>query len=114
MINELQTIFINFIFGSTEAFNEFIASKDTLLNSHEWIDKVYSSFVVNLPTILSIGFILFIFLLLYLIFYFFYKLINALDLSNNNDNEIDKITGVVEERKAKRRGRKKRKWLKSL
>ena len=109
MINELETIFINFIFGSTEAFNQFIASKDALLKSHDWIDKVYSSFLVNLPTILSIGFILFIFLLLYLIFYFFYKLINALDLSHNNsDNEIDKITGAVEERKAKRRGRKKR------
>ena len=108
MINELERIFINFIFGSTEAFNEFIASKDALLNSHGWIDKVYSSFLVNLPTILSIGFILFIFLLLYLIFYFFYKLINALDLSHDNENEIDKITGAVEERKAKRRGRKKR------
>ena len=114
MINELETIFINFIFGSTEAFNEFIASKDALLNSHQWIDKVYSSFLVNLPTILSIGFILFIFLLLYLIFYFFYKLINALDISKHNDNDIDRLTGAVEERKAKRRGRKKRKWLKSL
>ena len=109
MINELETIFINFIFGSTEAFNEFIASKDALLNSHQWIDKVYSSFVVNLPTILSIGFILFIFLLLYVIFYFFYKLINVLNISKNNDNDIDSLTGAVEERKAKRRGRKKRK-----
>lgn len=109
MINELETIFINFIFGSTEAFNEFIASKDALLKSHDWIDKVYSSFLVNLPTILSIGFILFIFLLLYLIFYFFYKLINVLNISKNNDNDIDRLTGAVEERKAKRRGRKKHK-----
>ena len=108
MMNELETIFINFVFGSTEAFNEFIASKDALLNSHQWIDKVYSSFVVNLPTILSIGFILFIFLLLYVIFYFFYKLINVLNISKNNDNDIDSLTGDVEERKAKRRGRKKR------
>ncbi len=109
MINELELAFINFIFGSIEEYNAFIASKDALLNSHNWIDKVYSSFLVNLPTILSIGFILFIFLLLYLIFYFFYTLINALNLSHNNDNDIDKITGAVEERKAKKRGRKKRK-----
>ena len=109
MINELELAFINFIFGSLEGYNAFIASKDALLNSHDWIDKVYSSFLVNLPTILSIGFILFIFLFLYIIFYFFYKLINALNLSHDNDTEIDNITGAVEERKAKRRGRKKHK-----
>lgn len=73
LTQSIEQILINWLFGSSEMFNQWLSDKTTLLEGVPWLNSLWFNLLAGFPFLLSlllqIGAVSFVFLLAYACFY---------------------------------------------
>ena len=73
LTQSIEQILINWLFGSSEMFSQWLSDKTTLLEGVPWLNSLWFNLLAGFPFLLSlllqIGAVSFVFLLAYACFY---------------------------------------------
>lgn len=110
LIPYLANFLTSWLFGSLEAYQDWISETANRLGGHSWLNSFIYSALSNLPYWLTLVCVLIAFSIIGLIIYFFAHLIKAIDTEEKTPTYIE---NVIENKADKTpRERKNRKWRK--